>query len=1414
MAILLDDATRAGYIAQTLASSRASLVVSALSGTVVVEVFDGLNVLRASGTMAAPWATVSGATITIGEVNAAGLSVTSGGTPTADWYCQFRAGTRFVRGTFGVAGSSRDFRWSLPTFETGSRGTLGTVTLTAAGVTGLAPTNTSPPTISGTPQVGAVLSGTDGTWTSSPASYEYRWQRADTDAGAGVVDISGTTGVRIPDASDATKYIRRGVRALNDAGASSWAYSGWTGPVASAAATGSFSTTITLQGGSGSVPYTLGHVFKQGDVPSGHYLAASSGTLQADIRNRWPDGSIKYAVLSGVATAGSTITLSRVAGTAPVGAVAEPIVEAIVAFSSVTNAAGTTIGSGAFSASLAAARANGAQSWSRTLAHRVRRIDGPVMSEFHYYAPVLDGATSTPEAHLAVWFFVRAYANGAVEIETVVENGWAQVASPGRRNYVATVTVAGTQRYTTGALINATITLPILSRTTSAFFTNTDTRDKFPVNSRFYVNGDTGTLYTVIAASYSGLSEQTTYTVSPATLPAINSIQFVGHPHHARWSRVDWVGTDPGVTALPSVAYLAATSLVVPSPVSTLDAVAYTSKPDAGPKYATWTKTLADTIGPLTSGNIDPSLGAGGDSDNYGLIPVWDAVYFVEGDVRARHAIAGNARALGRFGLHYRDETTGRPLRPSQYLSLGIIDTHAGLGDNAGNNPSLTPPPSGGYNQNYAYSHGPSIGFTEYMLSGRWSALESMWFTTATGVMRLSGNAHNGYRITQYWEQPRTHAWMLRNMAQASSLSPETLAGAPPPLADTAMRAEMIGMRDADIDYYHGSFVSTAYSGPPALYRQNAFGIWRQIGDYGDYKNTANDGQHEIGCFMAAFNTMAVCYAYLIAEAPNTKLRELAEFTARFPIGLFGGIGTKWDYRVSSFYQMAFATGDQDAMTFRASWDAQWDFLTTYYQWSPSSPFPLPTDKVLRNFSPENVSPYDMVMSSSTQFGNGTAGSSVRGAVALACLASRKAAIESGSGFTGAERAHSNFANSTTYANSIAPGGYWRTEPYFAFSASFTPPYALPATGQVVTIGANTFNSVKPVEWSNTVFNESVFNSFGGGTFVPEYSVAGAWVAAGTGGHGHAEFTGGVIFDFADARWKLRRAADPNALLLSGYVGGGPAYQLADCNGAPYFEINGTNQVPTPAHPYGRLQQLPRAFGGGVKGSVVYVGRAAVTGSAEDSPKLHAFDLDTGVWSRYSATTIRGTDLTSGDALWDEARSRWWHFLNSENAVQTLHYVDATDRLAKNTASFGGSIFGIGEEARSFLHSGHIVRTNGTRVYVINPDSPTGGWATPTMSYGSGLTTLGIGPSNRFVPYKGKFWCISTAGGNQLARLTPPAGNPMTGTWTVDLVTIPVSIPGRSGYTSHDNSLVYVPAIDCLAWIQGGDSPVYLIRPE
>jgi hypothetical protein len=47
-----------------------------------------------------------------------------------------------------------------------------------------APTNSQPPTITGTPEVGSTLTAREGTWTGNPTDYDYGWRRCDADGGS------------------------------------------------------------------------------------------------------------------------------------------------------------------------------------------------------------------------------------------------------------------------------------------------------------------------------------------------------------------------------------------------------------------------------------------------------------------------------------------------------------------------------------------------------------------------------------------------------------------------------------------------------------------------------------------------------------------------------------------------------------------------------------------------------------------------------------------------------------------------------------------------------------------------------------------------------------------------------------------------------------------------------------------------------------------------------------------------------------------------------------------------------------------------------------------------------------------------------------------------------------------------------
>jgi hypothetical protein len=90
-----------------------------------------------------------------------------------------------------------------------------TAVVTATG----APENTSRPMVSGEPRVGRQLTADEGSWTGSPTSFAFQWQRCDID-GTGCFDITGATArtylVRL---ADLGFRLRVEVRATNSSGA-------------------------------------------------------------------------------------------------------------------------------------------------------------------------------------------------------------------------------------------------------------------------------------------------------------------------------------------------------------------------------------------------------------------------------------------------------------------------------------------------------------------------------------------------------------------------------------------------------------------------------------------------------------------------------------------------------------------------------------------------------------------------------------------------------------------------------------------------------------------------------------------------------------------------------------------------------------------------------------------------------------------------------------------------------------------------------------------------------------------------------------------------------------------------------------------------------------------------------------------
>ncbi len=569
--------------------------------------------------------------------------------------------------------------------------------------------------------------------------------------------------------------------------------------------------TLTSGAASGTYAWTFGQAFKKGDVPNGSFITTNAANSQAWIRNRWSDGSAKFAVISGMSSFSQgnaqRVTLSTT-GSAPGGSnVAEPTsLDASVTFSGAV--------SGTYSVQSALGVNKG--TWNgRGSAGRVRQFLGPVMSEFHYYVP-------TSDAHITVWFYVRRYANGATHVETAVENGWARVAGPVEKSYQVSVNVGGSQRFSGS----------------------------------------------------------------------------VAHRHHARWSRQDWIGTDPQVTPRHDAAYLKSTKLV--------------------PNYAVFTLSssmlneLVQSAAPMTRGDFDEAGRSGGYHGHLGLLPVWDAAYVVSGDVRAYRAMIANEQASnccrvgpGQAGFNTRDENTGLPMNLVDFYADSYSNGYSpdyGSGKVYRGSDSSSPP--------WATdpAHGWAAGYLAYLTTGRWFSLETAQFAVGADFMAWGTSGSND---GQRWlSEERFAAWSMRMKACALAITPDSGAG-----TDT-LRAGYIRHLEECWQRWRTSEVGF-----------NNLGIRRNLYNFTAY---AAAPYLSCGAFQQNFVVQAFGFAYDVAsELVNATARqqwlESVRFHGLFPTGLLGTRPNGYCYRYAGLYGLAVGPDRSNETNFYSSWAEVYD---------------------------------------------------------------------------------------------------------------------------------------------------------------------------------------------------------------------------------------------------------------------------------------------------------------------------------------------------------------------------------------------------------------------------------------------------------------------------------------------------------
>jgi len=204
--------------------------------------------------------------------------------------------------------------------------------LTGEAATKAAPTNSGTPTISGTPEEGSTLTAGAGTWTGSPTSYAYAWERCDQNGNA-CASIAGATATTYQLAqADVGHTLRVTVTATNADGAGQ-ATSVPTAAVSSAAAptattapsisgTVQVGSTLTVSDGAWSGnPTSLAYGWMRCDATGANCSTIVGATAHTYQLAQVDVGATLRATVTATNSAGSTK-----ATTVPTAAVPAPVV--------------------------------------------------------------------------------------------------------------------------------------------------------------------------------------------------------------------------------------------------------------------------------------------------------------------------------------------------------------------------------------------------------------------------------------------------------------------------------------------------------------------------------------------------------------------------------------------------------------------------------------------------------------------------------------------------------------------------------------------------------------------------------------------------------------------------------------------------------------------------------------------------------------------------------------------------------------------------------------------------------------------------------------------------------------------------------------------------------------------------------
>lgn len=335
--------------------------------------------------------------------------------------------------------------------------------------------------------------------------------------------------------------------------------------------------------------------------------------------------------------------------------------------------------------------------------------------------------------------------------------------------------------------------------------------------------------------------------------------------HHTRTPLIDgralayWTVPEPRVAPRQERQHLIASQRVV--------------RPDPTAHYASWTGPANTSFQPLQRGLFRIGMYGGGHYEGIAPQPGWEVAYLVSDDPLAYESMLRQGWSWGRYGLHYRDEKTGRPIAFSDHPATQMAAPAQGPSHFAGldsfHTLRYTPAPTGDMpagEDEYAITHSPAPPYGAYLASGRHYLMEQCQFQATANYLAKGMSRERSDGLCLYSaHQLRGMAWFLRTLFLAAVATPD----------DHPLKREFQRSVKVNVDFYWQRVVAQP---------NNPFGTVPQWGSGVSIQTWQHD-------FLVASWGLGLAAGAAGDAVTHTRMAQVFQYLAKGTLGRLGGTG-------------------------------------------------------------------------------------------------------------------------------------------------------------------------------------------------------------------------------------------------------------------------------------------------------------------------------------------------------------------------------------------------------------------------------------------------------------------------------------------------------------------------------------------